>query len=106
MEVYTPDFEPLLSRDDDRIPEGLFTKETHMCRFPKALCATRGDPESTLSSLDWSGYEVQRRYVILIFPDFVSPGALVSWIHRECHIVAKVFTKSMPFLMKSKPSDQ
>ena len=31
MEVYTPDFEPLLSRDDDRIPEGLFTKETHMC---------------------------------------------------------------------------
>ena len=37
MEVYTPDFEPLLSRDDDRIPEGLITKETHMCGSPKAF---------------------------------------------------------------------
>ena len=37
MEVNTPDIKPLLSRDDDRIPEGLITKETHMCGSPKAF---------------------------------------------------------------------
>ena len=30
----------------------------------------------------------------------------LEWIHRECLRLQNVFTKSMPFLLKSKPSDQ